>query len=101
MKATSIEAHNSVKDKKATMHRLIRKALSEIKQGSFRDIARQANLEPQQVWKRLSEMPNIVECDTKICPKSKRRVTVWTFKQASVTTEDFKTGEKLQTNLYL
>lgn len=100
MRKTSIEAHNSVKDKKATMHRLIRKALSEIKQGSFRDIARQANLEPQQVWKRLSEMPNIVECDTKICPKSKRRVTVWEFKQVSRVTREIGSENVIQTEIF-
>lgn len=80
MKTTSILAHESIKPEKARLHRLILKGLEEIQKGSFRDIADASGLRESQVWKRLGELRDqgyIVELDTKKCPISGRKVTVW------------------------
>lgn len=80
MKATSIEAHNSIKPDKSRLQRIILQGLRKIGRGSFRDIAEAAGLRESQVWKRLSELKDaglIKEADTKICEVSGRRVTIW------------------------
>lgn len=80
MKNTSKEAFESIKPTRPNLHRIILRALYQIKQGSFRDIASAAGLKPVQVWKRLSELERknrIKPSGTKICPTSLRRVTIW------------------------
>lgn len=84
MNQNSIEAHESVKPDKLKLHRKILGALRCIKKGSFRDIARSANLKNAQVWRRLSELKKkdlIVNNEDKICPVSGRRVSVWELKE--------------------
>jgi hypothetical protein len=54
---TSILAHESVKDSKEKMYVKITAALERLKiGGTSEEIAREANLDHDQVWKRLSEM---------------------------------------------
>lgn len=56
-RATSKEAHESVKDHKAAMYEKIIIGLQRLKVGgTFEEIAKAAGLEPAQVWKRLPEM---------------------------------------------
>lgn len=56
-RATSKEAHESVKEHKERMYEKIQKALGKLPiGGTFEEIALKANLRPEQVWKRLPEM---------------------------------------------
>lgn len=77
-------AHESIKPFINGFHSKIYDALEKIEQGSFRDIAKAANLRDEQVWKRLSEMKkkNIIEdIGSKICPVSQMPVSVWRIKK--------------------
>ena len=56
MNQNSIAAHQSIKPSKESLHAKIKAALKVIEKGTFREIAKQANLQDMQVWKRLSEM---------------------------------------------
>lgn len=54
---TSRLAHESVKEHKQVMYDKIIEGLEKLKVGgNFDEIARSANLKPEQVWKRLSEL---------------------------------------------
>lgn len=56
-RATSKEAHESVKEHKEAMYEKIVKGLEKLRVGGhFEAIAEAAGLEPSQVWKRLPEM---------------------------------------------
>jgi hypothetical protein len=56
-RATSIEAHESVKEHKEAMYDKIVEGLRKLRVGGhFEAIAEAAGLEPAQVWKRLPEM---------------------------------------------
>lgn len=80
MNQNSYEAHESVKPKKMILHRKILGALSQIQNGSFRDIAYQANLKEAQVWRRLSELERadkIKKTGDRICPISGRQVSIY------------------------
>ena len=82
MNQNSIDAHESIKPSKENLHTKIKSALKVIEKGTFREIAKQANLQDMQVWKRLSEMErmNIISnVSDKICAVSGRRVSVWTL----------------------
>ncbi len=60
---TSILAHNSVKDAKSAMYVKIEEGLNKLRVGgNFEEIAKASNLEPAQVWKRLSEMVELGIC---------------------------------------
>lgn len=57
---TSHEAHESVKEHKQLMYDKIVKGLEKLKVGgTFEEIAKAANLKPEQVWKRLPEMDEL------------------------------------------
>ena len=80
MNQNSIDAHESIKPSKESLHAKIKTALKVIEKGTFREIAKQANLQDMQVWKRLSEMErlNIISnVSDKRCEISKRRVSIW------------------------
>jgi len=82
MNQNSIDAHNSIKEAKETLYIKIKTALKVIEKGTFREIATECKLQPDQVWKRLSEMErlNIISnVSDKICAVSGRRVSVWTL----------------------
>ena len=82
MNQNSIDAHESIKPDKPTLYKKIREALEVIGNGTFRQIAKQANLEDMQVWKRLSEMErlNIISnVSDKRCEISGRSCSVWTL----------------------
>ena len=82
MNNNSIQAHESIKPSKESLYIKIKSALKVIEKGTFREIAKQANLQDMQVWKRLSEMErmNIISnVSDKICAVSGRRVSVWTL----------------------
>ena len=54
---TSIDAHNSVKPDKEALHAQIIVGMKALRVGgTFEEIASASNLQPAQVWKRLSEM---------------------------------------------
>ena len=80
MNQNSIDAHESIKPSKENLHAKIKAALKVIEKGTFREIAKQANLQDMQVLKRLSEMErmNIISnVSDKICAVSGRKVSVW------------------------
>ena len=80
MNQNSIDAHESIKPSKESLYIKIKTALKVIEKGTFREIAKQANLQDMQVWKRLSEMErmNIISnVSDKICAVSGRKVSVW------------------------
>ena len=82
MNQNSIDAHQSIKPSKESLYIKIKSALQVIEKGTFREIAKQANLQDMQVWKRLSEMErmNIISnVSDKICEISGRKVSVWTL----------------------
>lgn len=84
MKLTSIESHQKFIPHKENMHKKILKGLYKIQRGSFRDISKASNLKESQVWKRLSELEKTGlirdTMETKICPETNRRVTMWELK---------------------
>lgn len=56
-RATSKEAHESVKPHKEAMYQKIEEGMRKLKVGgNFEEIAFASGLEPAQVWKRLPEM---------------------------------------------
>lgn len=56
-RATSKEAHESIKDHKAAMYEKIIKGLERLRVGgTFQEIATASGLKDAQVWKRLPEM---------------------------------------------
>lgn len=56
-RATSKEAHESVKEHKQRMYEKIESAMLRLRTGgNFEQIAKVAELKPDQVWKRLSEL---------------------------------------------
>lgn len=60
---TSRLAHDSVKEHKQAMYLKIIEGLEKLKVGgNFEEIAKASNLEPAQVWKRLSEMVDLGIC---------------------------------------
>ena len=76
----SIDAHQSIKPSKESLYIKINSALQVIEKGTFREIAKQANLQDMQVWKRLSEMErmNIISnVSDKRCAVSGRKCSVW------------------------
>ena len=78
MNQNSIDAHN-IKPDKPTLYKKIREALEVIGNGTFRQIAKQANLEDMQVWKRLSEMERlgiISNVADRVCPY-RNRSSIW------------------------
>lgn len=80
MNQNSIDAHKSIKPDKPTLYKKIREALEVIGNGTFRQIAKQANLQDMQVWKRLSEMERlgiISNVADRVCPVSNRSCSVW------------------------
>ncbi len=81
MKTTSKLAYKSIQEHLPPLHTKIIQALKEIGKGTFREIAKAANLRDEQVWKRLSELKKkgevIDDLDTKICPVSGRVCGVW------------------------
>ena len=80
MKQTSILAHESIKPSKEVLHSKIIAGMRKIKKGTFREIAKQANLQDMQVWKRLSEMERVGKIENvsdKICTVSGRSCSVW------------------------
>lgn len=80
MNQNSIDAHQSIKPSKETLYIKIKTALKVIEKGTFREIAKQANLQDMQVWKRLSEMErmNIISnVSDKRCAVSGRKCSVW------------------------
>lgn len=81
MKQTSILAHESIKPAKDFLHSKILQGLKKIEKGTFREIANAANLDEQQVWKRLSEMERkemITYTDEKKqCQVSHRLCGIW------------------------
>ena len=82
MNKNSIDAHQSTKPSKETLYIKIKTALKVIEKGTFREIAKQANLQDMQVWKRLSEMErmNIIgNVSDKRCEISGRSCSVWTL----------------------
>ncbi len=57
---TSILAHNSIKESKAAMYAKIVEGLEKLRVGgTFDEISVASGLEPQQIWKRLSEMQGL------------------------------------------
>ena len=82
MNQNSIDAHNSIKEAKESLYVKIKTPLKVIAKGTFRAIATECKLQPDQVWKRLSEMErmNIISnVSDKICAVSGRKVSVWTL----------------------
>ena len=82
MNQNSIAAHQSIKLSKESLYIKIKTALKVIEKGTFREIAKQANLQDMQVWKRLSEMErmNIISnVSDKRCEISGRSCSVWTL----------------------
>ena len=80
MNQNSIVAHQSIKPSKESLYIKIKSALKVIEIGTFREIAKQANLQDMQVWKRLSEMErmNIISnVSDKRCAVSGRKCSVW------------------------
>ena len=80
MNQNSIDAHESIKPSKESIYIKIKTALHVIEKGTFREIAKQANLQDMQVWKRLSEMErmNIISnVSDKRCAVSGRKCSVW------------------------
>ena len=80
MNQNSIDAHESIKPSKENLHAKIKAALKVIEKGTFREIAKQANLQDMQVWKRLSEMERmsiISNVSDKVCDISKRKCSIW------------------------
>lgn len=62
------------------MHQKVLTGFIKIKKGTFREIAKAANLTESQTWKRLSELERqglIKDESTVKCPSSGRKVTVW------------------------
>ena len=82
MNKNSHDAHESIKPSKENLHAKIKTALKVIEKGTFREIAKQANLQDMQVWKRLSEMErlNIISnVSDKRCEISGRSCSIWTL----------------------
>ena len=80
MNQNSIATHQSTKPSKESLYIKIKTALKVIEKGTFREIAKQANLQDMQVWKRLSEMErmNIISnVSDKRCAVSGRKCSVW------------------------
>lgn len=60
---TSKLAHESIKDAKVAMYTKIEDGMNKLRVGgNFEEIAAASNLEPAQVWKRLSEMVDLGIC---------------------------------------
>ena len=82
MNQNSIDAHQSTKPSKESIYIKIKSALKVIEKGTFREIATECKLQPDQVWKRLSEMErlNIISnVSDKRCEISGRSCSVWTL----------------------
>lgn len=85
MKETSVLAHAEIIPHKENLYRQILSGMQKIKQGTFREIAKAAHLECDQVWKRLSELQRKGEIvDTgmkKQCSISNRPCGIWELKE--------------------
>ena len=80
MNNNSIQAHESIKPSKEFIHAKIVKALSVIQSGTFREIATECKMQPDQIWKRLSELERLGKIENvsdKVCEISKRSCSVW------------------------
>jgi predicted ArsR family transcriptional regulator len=75
----SREARQSIEPKLSSMHHQIMYTLKKLGRGTFYQIAAASNLDPSQVWKRLSELErsNKVTPDGKAKGEKGRNVTVW------------------------
>ena len=88
MKSTKITSQISallIRPHINNMHQRILKALENLNEGTFRQIAIEADLEPDQVWKRMSELEKKGYVDGSlitICQKTNRPVTLWKIKQS-------------------
>lgn len=76
-KENSRAAHEAVKKSKYKASILY--ALKKLGKGNFYQIAETANLEPAQVWKRLSEIQEIEPCG-KSMGMNGRKVSDWRIK---------------------
>ena len=79
----SSEAHQMILPHLPSMQDKILTALEKIKEGTFRQIAKEAGLESDQVWKRMSELERagyVTGTESVICQKSQRPVTLWKLK---------------------
>lgn len=98
---TSLEAYASLNPVNILeVHLRIMDALRIIGSGTYEDIARQAKLEPQRVWKRLSECLKagvVYRPGTKKLLKSGRNGFVWALTDPnsppSIVTEKFPSGK--------
>ena len=82
MNNNSIQAHESIKPSMEFIHAKIVKALSVIQSGTFREIATECNMQPDQIWKRLSELERLGKIENvsdKRCEISGRSCSVWTL----------------------
>ncbi len=82
-RATSKDAHDSIKGQKAIMYERILQGLEKLKVGgTFEQIAEAAGLKDKQVWKRLSEMSDKIY-NTGITRKlsSGRKGLVWQLRE--------------------
>ncbi len=98
---TSILAHNSVKDAKAAMYVKIEEGLNRLRVGgNFEEIAKASNLEPAQVWKRLSEMVELGICfNTGITHKTSSGRSAM-VRQLTDLKPIIKTGKVVQVDLF-
>jgi hypothetical protein len=88
---TSTLAHESVKEHKARMYKLITEGLEKIKVGgTSEEISVAIGLKHEQVWKRISEMRNIYDTGIKRKNSSGRKAIVWQLKRPLVQTELFQ-----------
>ena len=80
-RATSKEAHESVKIHKQRMYDKIMEALIKMQVGgTSEEIAKVSNMEHSQVWKRLSEMENVYDVGITRMGSKGRRMMVWQLK---------------------
>lgn len=81
-RATSEEAHDSIKDSKEAIHKKIIEALRKIKVGgTFHEIAVAAKLTDAQTWKRISEIESIYDSGLRRKLPSGRNGIVWQLRE--------------------
>ena len=84
VKETSVYSHKAIKPYLPNIHEQILRGLQTIKKGTFRQIAAAIDLEPDQVWKRMSELEKkgfVVGHEMTLCQKTHRPVTLWKLKE--------------------
>lgn len=87
MNQNSIEAFKSIEDGRMNFHRKIKAALQKMGTGTFRTIAKKAELRDDQVWRRLSEMERNKEIERNgsvVDSVTGRSVTLWKIKSKNV-----------------